>query len=81
LSGAAYGAVLITFLPSWAQDVSGLSATSKVGANLPTTIFGLALVVSMLLLPNGIQGLFTRISAGIRRRMAHNASGTNPARP
>ncbi|HVW79447.1 MAG TPA: branched-chain amino acid ABC transporter permease [Mycobacteriales bacterium] len=70
LSGAAYGAVLITFLPSWAQDVSGLSATSKVGANLPTTIFGLALVVSMLLLPNGIQGLLSSITRRLRNGAA-----------
>jgi branched-chain amino acid transport system permease protein len=70
LSGAAYGAVLITFLPSWAQDVSGSSASSNVGANLPTTIFGLALVVSMLLLPNGIQGLLSSVTRRIR-----NSSG------
>jgi branched-chain amino acid transport system permease protein len=68
LSGAAYGAVLITFLPSWSQDVSGLSATSKVGTNLPTVIFGLALVLSMLLLPHGIQGLLSSVTRRIRNR-------------
>lgn len=68
LSGAAYGAVLITFLPSWAQDISGASASSKVGANLPTTIFGAALVISMLLLPNGIQGLLSSVTRRLRIR-------------
>jgi branched-chain amino acid transport system permease protein len=68
LSGAAYGAVLITFLPSWAQDLSGVSSTSNVGANLPTTIFGAALVVSMLLMPNGIQGLCCSVTRRLRNR-------------
>jgi branched-chain amino acid transport system permease protein len=70
LAGAAYGAVLITFLPSWSTDLANaLSLPSNLGNNLPLVFFGLALVVAMLVFPLGLQGLLRQLWGGIRTRV------------
>jgi branched-chain amino acid transport system permease protein len=62
LSGAAYGAVLVTFLGSWSQDIANqFSLSTKVSSNLPTVLFGGVLVLTMLVFPNGVQGLVRRL--------------------
>jgi branched-chain amino acid transport system permease protein len=62
LSGAAFGAVLITFLPSWATDVANsLSLPGKVNNNLPIAFYGLVLVIAMLVFPFGLQGVIRRV--------------------
>jgi branched-chain amino acid transport system permease protein len=70
LAGAAYGAVLIVFLTPWSTDLANaLSLPSKLGNNLPLVFFGLALVVSMLVFPLGLQGLLRQIRADVRTRV------------
>jgi branched-chain amino acid transport system permease protein len=67
LAGAAYGAVLITFLPNWATDVANaLSLPTKVQVNLPIFFYGFALVVAMLAFPLGLQGLLVRAWRALR---------------
>jgi branched-chain amino acid transport system permease protein len=70
LSGAAIGAVLVTFMPTWSQDVANhLSLSSDASSNLPTVVFGAVLVITMLAFPFGIQGVLCRIWAGLRARL------------
>jgi branched-chain amino acid transport system permease protein len=62
LSGAVYGAVLITYLPNWAMDVSNaVSLPSRVNNNLSIGLYGLVLVLAMLIFPFGLQGLLRRV--------------------
>jgi branched-chain amino acid transport system permease protein len=69
LSGAAFGAVLITFLPTWATDVANsLSLPGKVNNNLPIAFYGLVLIVAMLVFPFGLQGVIRRIWRGWQAR-------------
>jgi branched-chain amino acid transport system permease protein len=69
LSGAAFGAILITFLPSWATDVANsLSLPDKVNNNLPIAFYGVVLIVAMLVIPFGLQGLLRRLWGGLRSR-------------
>jgi branched-chain amino acid transport system permease protein len=71
LAGAAYGAVLITFLPNWSTDIANaLSLPTKVQLNLPLAFYGLALVVAMLAFPLGLQGLLHRLWVSARGRVA-----------
>jgi branched-chain amino acid transport system permease protein len=70
LAGAAYGAVLITFLNGWSTDVANaLSLPTKVAANLPLALYGLALIVAMLVLPFGLHGVVRRFWGGLRARV------------
>lgn len=67
LSGAAWGAVLITFLPNWSQDVADqFSLSSNVSSNLPIVVFGAVLVVTMLAFPFGFQGVLRRFWLALR---------------
>jgi branched-chain amino acid transport system permease protein len=70
LSGAAYGAILITFLPNWSTDVANaLSLPTKVNLNLPLGVYGLVLVVAMLAFPLGLQGLLRQLWGTARSRV------------
>jgi branched-chain amino acid transport system permease protein len=70
LAGAAYGAILITFLQGWSTDVANsLSLPDKVGSNLPLALYGLTLILAMLVFPFGLQGLIRRVWAGARARV------------
>jgi branched-chain amino acid transport system permease protein len=70
LAGAAYGAVLITFLQPWSTDIAnGLSLSSKVTNNLSIGVYGLVLVVAMLVFPVGLQGLLRQVSVAARGRV------------
>jgi branched-chain amino acid transport system permease protein len=71
LAGAAYGAVLITFLTGWSTDIANsLSLSDKISNNLPVALYGLALIVAMLVFPFGLQGLIRRVWAGARARLS-----------
>jgi branched-chain amino acid transport system permease protein len=73
LAGAAYGAVLVTFLTPWSTDVANaLSLPAKVQLNLPTAFFGLTLIVVMLAFPFGIQGVLRRLWAWARARVGEH---------
>jgi branched-chain amino acid transport system permease protein len=63
LAGALYGSVLIVLLPLWSQDITNaLSIHShKVSSNMPLMVYGIVLAVSMLAVPNGVQGLLRRL--------------------
>jgi branched-chain amino acid transport system permease protein len=64
LAGAAIGAVVLVYLPSWSSSISnGLHLSKQVGANLSLALFGGGLIVVMLLFPTGVVGAFRRWSA------------------
>jgi branched-chain amino acid transport system permease protein len=70
LAGAAYGAILITFLSNWSTDIANaLSLSTKVQNNLPIALYGLALIVAMLAFPLGLQGLVRRLYDEVRARV------------
>jgi branched-chain amino acid transport system permease protein len=60
LWGALIGAVIIEFLPLWAQKISSAA---------PSIVYGLALIVVMLFAPGGIAGFFRRVVVDLRRRL------------
>jgi branched-chain amino acid transport system permease protein len=67
LAGLVFGAIFIAFLPLWAQgqDLGSLlphriiEETQKPGG--PSIVYGVALILLMFVLPNGVGGLFRRI--------------------
>jgi branched-chain amino acid transport system permease protein len=68
LAGAVWGSIIVVYLGIVLRgfvDDLGLSAasTQKLHDNLPNAVYGLLLVVVMLLLPGGVQGLFRRLAA------------------
>ena len=74
LSGLVFGAIVIAFLPLWAQG-EGLGSvlpdrivaeSQKPGGS--AIIFGLVLIVLMFVLPNGVAGLFRRAGQAISSR-------------
>lgn len=77
LAGAAWGAALLVFLPSWTTDLShSISLSTNVAANLALAIYGVILIVAMLVWPSGIQGGLRALVGLLRRRRAsRRASG------
>jgi branched-chain amino acid transport system permease protein len=69
LTGAILGAIVIVYLPGWADAItSGLGLSKQIGANLALAIFGGALILGMLLLPGGIMGGVQRLRMLARQR-------------
>ena len=57
LTGAIWGAAVLTLLPNWTTDLAhSLSLSQNVQDNLPFAIYGLVLIAAMLVWPTGIQG-------------------------
>lgn len=70
LAGAAWGAALLVFLPSWTNDLAhSFSLSTKVSFNLPLAIYGVVLIAAMLLWPTGIQGGIRSLAGLVRRRL------------
>ncbi len=64
LTGAIWGAVLLTLLPNWTNDLaSSFSLSTNVSHNLPIAIYGIVLIAAMLVWPSGIQGGVRAIDA------------------
>jgi branched-chain amino acid transport system permease protein len=74
LSGLVFGAIVIAFLPLWAQgeDLGSLlpdrivEESRKPGGS--AIIFGVVLILLMFVLPNGVAGIFRRVGQAIGRR-------------
>jgi branched-chain amino acid transport system permease protein len=64
LTGAAIGAVLLIYLPSWSNSFSsGLGLSEQVSANMSLAIFGAILIAVMLVFPGGVMGGLRRLWA------------------
>ncbi|HEY1689483.1 MAG TPA: branched-chain amino acid ABC transporter permease [Solirubrobacteraceae bacterium] len=81
LLGAAWGAAILVFLPSWTHDLAqSFSLPDKVGANLPLAIYGVVLIAAMLVWPSGIQGAVRAVAGFLRDAVeARSASGSRNA--
>jgi branched-chain amino acid transport system permease protein len=70
LAGAAWGAALLVFLPSWTNDLAhSFSLSTQVSFNLPLAIYGVVLIGAMLVWPTGIQGGIRTLAGLVRRRL------------
>jgi branched-chain amino acid transport system permease protein len=67
LSGVIFGALLIEFLPIYAQDPPLLPF--ELSKQSPTVIFGVILILIMFVLPGGVASLLRRATAPIVRNL------------
>jgi len=67
LSGVIFGALLIEFLPIYAQDPPLLPF--ELSKQSPTVIFGVMLILIMFVLPGGVASLIRRATAPIVRNL------------
>jgi branched-chain amino acid transport system permease protein len=83
LSGLVFGAIVIAFLPLWAQgeDLGSLlpdgivAETQQPGGS--SIVFGVVLILLMFILPNGVAGLFRRVGQFVAsRRYSRSSSST-----
>jgi branched-chain amino acid transport system permease protein len=62
LAGAVYGAVIVTLLPNWAQDLAQAAHLSQsIYANIPLVVYGVVLFLVVVLFPGGIQAGLIRL--------------------
>jgi ABC-type branched-subunit amino acid transport system permease subunit len=71
LAGAAWGALLLVLLPDAIHSLTdglpvGPDLAQRLNGNLPLAVFGLTLVVVVMAVPGGLQGLVTRTSRRLR---------------
>lgn len=82
LPGAVWGSIVVIYLGTFIRDrVDDLhlssASTAKLHDNLPNAVYGLLLVVVMLALPGGIQGLVSRLaSVRLHRSTKHTGGST-----
>jgi len=67
LTGVIFGALLLVFLPIYAQEPPLLPFGFSKQA--PGVVFGVLLILIMLLVPSGVAGLLRRLTAPIVRRL------------
>jgi branched-chain amino acid transport system permease protein len=73
LAGAAWGALLLVLLPDAIHSLTdglpvGPDLAQRLAGNLPLAVFGLTLVVVVLAVPGGLQGLVARTVRLLRSR-------------
>jgi branched-chain amino acid transport system permease protein len=74
LTGAVWGAALLTLLPNWTNDLANsFSLSNQVSHNMPLAIYGIVLIVAMLAWPSGIQGGVLAITHWLRGVWARRA--------
>ena len=82
LSGVIFGALLLEFLPIYAQDPPLVPFDFSNQA--PSVVFGAILIVIMFLIPGGVAGLVRRVgallSAGLRRVTSERPFLVSPTR-
>jgi branched-chain amino acid transport system permease protein len=81
LTGAVWGSIIVIYLGTFIRDrVDDLDLSSasaaKLHDNLPNAVYGLLLVVVMLVLPGGIQGLLRRLASIRYHRSPTNTGGS-----
>ena len=56
LAGAVYGAVLVTLLPTWSNNLAqSAQLPQAIYANVPLVLYGIVLILVITLFPGGIQ--------------------------
>lgn len=77
LSGVIFGALLIQFLPIYAQDPPLIPF--EFSKQAPSVVFGVLLILFMFVMPTGVAGLLRRIGATIRRGARRPPAELDPA--
>ena len=80
LTGAVWGALVVIFLGTairdWVDDLNLSNASAaKLHDNLPAAVYGLLLIVVIVALPGGIQGVLRRIPAFVSRHLTQPTGG------
>jgi branched-chain amino acid transport system permease protein len=81
LAGAVWGSIVVVYAGSWlANRIDGLHLSAgwaqNLHDNLPNAVYGLLLVVVMLGLPGGIQGIFRRLASFVPHRSTPPVGGS-----
>jgi branched-chain amino acid transport system permease protein len=81
LTGAVWGSIVVIYLGTFIRDrVNDLhlsaASTQKLHDNLPNAVYGLLLIVVMLALPGGIQGLLRRAQVFRSHRSTRQGGST-----
>ncbi len=81
LTGAVWGSIVVIYLGTFIRDrVDGLNLSSasaaKLHDNLPNAVYGLLLILVMLTLPGGIQGLVRRLASFASHRSTQPTGGS-----
>jgi branched-chain amino acid transport system permease protein len=69
------GALLLQFLPNWAENVPGL------GHDAPQVVQGLILILVMFVLPGGLVGLVRQLAVARRRLSDRSGTGVGISDP
>jgi len=78
LPGAAWGALVIVFVPDWMGTLHDvLKLPSAIRDQLPLALFGAVFILAMLAFPHGIQGGFHRLWLLRAARRSRSAADTS----
>ncbi len=73
LTGAVLGSFVLVYLPVLTSNLSGnLNLSSDISNNLPLAVYGAVLVIAMLVLPRGIQGLLSSLAGSARHLLTRS---------
>ena len=76
LSGVIFGALLLEFLPIYAQDPPLVPI--ELAKQSPTVIFGVILILIMVLMPGGVAGLLRRVTRPFTSALANRENVPSP---
>ena len=76
LSGVIFGALLLEFLPIYAQDPPLIPV--ELAKQSPTVVFGVILILIMILMPGGVAGLHPACDPPIVRASVRSARSRQP---
>ena len=76
LSGVVFGALMLEFLPIYAQDPPLLPF--ELAKQSPTVVFGVILILIMLLMPGGVAGLLRRLTRPFTSALAKRDNVPSP---
>jgi branched-chain amino acid transport system permease protein len=79
LSGALFGALLLQFLPIYAQQPPVLPF--EFSKQAPPVLFGVVLIAMMFLLPGGVAGLLNKAGAALKRSLRKGGGGQPAVAP
>ena len=76
LSGVIFGALMLEFLPIYAQDPPLLPF--ELAKQSPTVVFGVILILIMVLMPSGVAGLLRRLTQPFTSALAKRENVPSP---
>ena len=77
LAGVIFGALVMEFLPIYAQQLS-LPSPFDLSRQAPGVVFGIVLILIMFLLPGGVAGLLRRVVRPVTIALVHRPTSESP---